>query len=498
MQSRRIFETLRTLNGKEFKEFGKFISSPFHNSNKNLIPYYDFLSRYYPKFMETKTTPEIIYQTLFPGKKLSLAILRNLDAELVSVFKDYLAFSNYKKKELRLKQNLLEELRERKLESQFNKEFKSSFDKLESIKLRDEDYYFDRFNLESELSKYYDTKFSVSKSLSFYNSKRDELNDLINYFLIKILKEYITQLSGGEKIEFEKNLLLYEEIMSFVSNNLEYYKQIGPIYFLFDLIKLKREPDNENTYYDLKNILLEKKDSFNEFDLKTYYYELLNYSMRRRREGLKKFDSESFELIKVMLDLNLFLDDNQMLDNNYINIPSTAFRIKDFNWAENFINKYKEKLPPKYQDKAYNYNYAVLHYVKGDYSSGKEKDNHYEKALDYLSRVVSEKDEYYMTRIKNLSIRLYYELNEVDLAMSIIHGYKQFLSRCKIIPKNLKTSYLTFAKHASKILKIKTGSKVIFTKNLKEAISKEKNIIFKAWLLEKIDELEQEDFGKVK
>ena len=496
MQSRRIFETLRTLNKEEFREFGKFVKSPFHNSNKNLISYFDFLSRYYPNFMETKTTPEIIYQTLYPGKKTNLAILRNLDAELVSVFKDFLAFTNYKKKELRLKLNLLKELRERKLESQFNKEFKSSFEKLDSLKLRDEDYYFDRFNLESELSQYYDEKLSVSKSLTFYNSKRDELNDLTNYFLIRMLKEFITQLSGGEKIDFEKNLLLYEEIMNSVSNNLEYYKQIGPINFLFNLIKLKREPENEDTFYELKKILIEKKDSFKEDDLKNYFYQILNYSMGRHREGLKNFGFEAFELIKIMLDLDLFFDDNQMTDNNYINLPSTAYRIKEFEWVENFINKYKEKVPPKYQDKAYNFNYAVLHYVKGNNSSGIEKNKHFETALDYLSRVSSDMDEYYMTRIKNLSIQLYYELNEVDLAMGLIHGYKQFLSRCKTLPKNLKTGYLTYARYTDKILKIKTGSKVIFTKNLREAILKEEKIILKKWLLEKVDELELKDFGK--
>jgi len=46
----KLFKILRTFNPREFKNFGKFLNSPFFNESKKLISYYNFLKQYYPLF----------------------------------------------------------------------------------------------------------------------------------------------------------------------------------------------------------------------------------------------------------------------------------------------------------------------------------------------------------------------------------------------------------------------------------------------------------------
>jgi len=304
--TRRIFRTLQKLNKIEFKDFGKFVCSPYHNSNKNLIKYYNFLERYHPKFKEVKTTHERIYKALFPGKKFNYGILRNLNSEMVTVFKEFLAYNNYRKKNIQLNCNLLEELRKRKLESLFNKEFKTTFEKIDSMQTRDEDYYLNKFLLESELNKYFDEKLTIGKALSFYKGKTNEINDLTNYFIIAILEAYITQISGGGKVDFEESLILYDEIMSYISSNLDYYKQIDIIFLLYNFLILLKEPDNEDVYNNLKIILKEKRHTIKDYDIKTFYIELYNYCKRKQAEGSKKYGLESFEMLKNMLETGVF------------------------------------------------------------------------------------------------------------------------------------------------------------------------------------------------
>ncbi|MBL7129631.1 MAG: hypothetical protein ISS16_11690 [Ignavibacteria bacterium] len=491
--SRRIFRALRELNDKEFKEFGKFISSPYHNSNKNLITYYNFLERYHPKFKEVKTTHERIYAALFPGKKFNYGILRNLNSEMVTLFKEFLAYSNYKKKTIQVDCNLLEELRKRKLESLFNREFKSTFEKIDSMQTRDEDYYLNKFSLESELNKYFDEKLTIGTALTFYKGKINEINDLTNYFIIAIFKEYIIQISGGGKIDFEKSLILHDELLSYISSNLDYYKQIDIIYLLYNFLVLLKESENEDVYNNLKKILKEKRHTINDYDIKTFYVELYNYCKRKQSEGSKKYGLESFEMLKNMIELGVFFNENgNMSDHNYINIAASAFRINESNWAENFIKVYKEKLPFEKREIAFNYNNAVLNFRKGKDSP--DRDVYYEKALGFLSEINVD-NFYYMTRVKNLSLQIYYELNEIDLALGMINTYKHYLSRDIVMPKNLKLSYLNYIHYVSKLIKIKTGSKIIHTTRIKKEISRNENMAYKGWLLERIKELEMKELS---
>jgi len=490
---RRIFRVLRELNENEFKEFGKFVSSPYHNSNKNLIKYYNFLERYHPKFKEIKTTHERIHNALFPGKKFNYGILRNLNSEMVTLFKEFLAYNNYRKKTIQVDCNLLEELRTRKLESLFNREFKSTFEKIDSMQTRDEDYYLNKFSLESELNKYLDEKLTMGKALSFYKGKINEVNDLTNYFIIAIFKEYITQISGGVQIDFEKNLILHDELLNYMSSNLEYYKQIDIIYLLYNFLVLLKEPDNDDVYNELKKILKEKRHTIKDYDIKTFYIELYNYCKRKQVEGSKKYGLESFEMLKNILETGVFFDENNNItDHNYINLAASAFRINEIDWAENFINEYKEKLPFEKREIAFNYNNAVLNFSKG--KDNPDRDIYYEKALGFLSKITVD-NFYYMTRVKNLTLQIYYELNEIDLTLELIHAYRLYLSRDIVMPKNLKSSYLNYTQYLSKLIKIKTGSKIIHTKRIKKEISRNENMAYKGWLLEQINKLELKELS---
>ena len=66
----KIVETLGTFSQNEFKTFGKFVNSPYFNSSKSAVKFYNYLRKFYPDFENEKITPENAIQLYFPGKEI--------------------------------------------------------------------------------------------------------------------------------------------------------------------------------------------------------------------------------------------------------------------------------------------------------------------------------------------------------------------------------------------------------------------------------------------
>jgi hypothetical protein len=68
-----------------------------------------------------------------------------------------------------------------------------------------------------------------------------------------------------------------------------------------------------------------------------------------------------------------------------VNYSSAAVKEKDYEWAEDFTNRFKQYVNPDRREDSFNYNHAVINYIHGC-DSGERK--YFDKALNYLSRKV--------------------------------------------------------------------------------------------------------------
>ncbi|MCC7158220.1 MAG: hypothetical protein IT281_01635 [Ignavibacteria bacterium] len=71
MKKSKLITLLRTFTTDEMKDFGKFISSPYFATGRNLRPLYCILKKYYPEFDSSSFTEEKVFNKLFLGKKYS-------------------------------------------------------------------------------------------------------------------------------------------------------------------------------------------------------------------------------------------------------------------------------------------------------------------------------------------------------------------------------------------------------------------------------------------
>jgi tetratricopeptide (TPR) repeat protein len=151
--------------------------------------------------------------------------------------------------------------------------------------------------------------------------------------------------------------------------------------------------------------------------------------------------------------------------------------MKEFRWLKKFIETYTEKLRPEYRE-----NMKYLARANLDFAQGK-----FEKALENISKV--KYDIFiYKFDVKNLMLKIYYELNLFDPAFSLIDAFKHFLSENKEHAEIYRMQYGNFLRIYGKLLKAKESGKTGEVDFLSEEVDSTEALASRIWLKEKINE----------
>ena len=104
MVNTKLVEILKTFSKDEFKEFEKFIRSPYFNKGRNLVPFYKALKSFHPEFINQNFTTEFIFKKIHPDLKFeskkSENILRVLSSEMLYLGKEFIKQEELKSQEL--------------------------------------------------------------------------------------------------------------------------------------------------------------------------------------------------------------------------------------------------------------------------------------------------------------------------------------------------------------------------------------------------------------
>ena len=152
--------------------------------------------------------------------------------------------------------------------------------------------------------------------------------------------------------------------------------------------------------------------------------------------------------------------------------------MKEFQWAENFINKYKSFLHPKDRKNISAHCMAILEFNR----------ENYEKGLEHITKVNLE-NFIYKIEVRSLFLMFYYELNYIEEALNLINSFKQFLINDKSLSENQKKRSENFLKAVGSLVKIKSGANTKINGYVRKEIENENIIGYKPWLMQKTKEL---------
>jgi len=474
-----LIEILEKLSSKEFREFGEYIQSQFFNKNESVISLYNYISKIYPEF-DKDFDKEKVFKKIFPKIHYSETFMKTVIFNLTRLAEDYLSYTKYNK-DTGMKFNyLLSELYDRELEGVFQKKLKSIEKELDNDKIRDADYFFAKYKIQSFREKFlvFHQRFLNYKDLPQKETYSQD-KYLSTFYFINIVSYYRFLYNQKRLVNFDFEDDLVELLISYLKDNHQKYNSIQLDLHLYELILLKE--GELSYYYKLKDLVIKELDHFAWLSKYSTMNILLNFAMEQYYNGSINFLKERFELYKLVLKYKLYtpVEGGFLKDLDFTNIVTVGLQVKEFEWTEKFINEQKEKLKPDIRDNTYMLSLSSLSFAKGKY----------QEALAYLSKVGSLNKAYFKKNLKSLTIKIYYELGWDVQAADAVDTYRHFLSRDIVMPEAQKKRSLNFLRFYNELLRLKVNKKKDSINRVNAELSSTPNVVERDWLMEKLEEL---------
>lgn len=476
MKKSLLIELLCSLNAKEMKAFGEFVHSPFFNKNEGVAKLYDYLRKEYPDFDAQRIEKKFIYRKIFPNVEFNDGFMRTLMFNLSALAEDYLSYLKYKNSYFFDKNLLLHELNDRGLNRMFERNIKTITKKLSDEKVKDADYFYNKYCIEYEYFHYHvRTNLDKIEKIVKKRDADDMVKQLTYFYLINIMNHYIYLLNVMELYQFSFDTEIFYELVKIL--RAEQYKDIPPVYICYNVLMLFLKADDTSYFYKTKELLEKHRDELEKDQVRNVYLNLKNYCKRRIQKGDNSFIEQLFEIYKTEIAEKIYPLQNEMSFRYYTDIVETALKLKEFNWAREFIENYRHELPPDSEENTYNYALGLYEFAAKNFV----------KSLEILSKV-KYNDVYHKMKYRGLILMIYYELNYDDLLLSHLDAFNHFLINDNLITEERKEYYSNFNKFVKSLSGLKDKFKEDELNCLKEKIVHSEKVYNKEWLIEKIEE----------
>lgn len=474
MYNSKLYSILEHFNKYEQNRCRKYIQSPYFNKAQELIDLYEIFIKRINSASQRSFTKEIIWKKLVPKKTFDDVRFRKFCSDLLKLVEGYLGQQIYEDSRLEHATNLMQSISKRKLDKLYNSTISSARRLSEKQPFRNADYYLHQYKIENS---YYSIVEEDSKrSVKTDGNVEKIANNLDYFYLSEKLRLLCTAIARQKFKNQEYNLLFIEDILKNAER--KEISHILPIAIYYRIFLVNSFPEEKENYYQLKSQLSQHSLKFPQDEAYSMYIFAINYCILNINKGNSNFLEELFELYNDLINKEIIFIKNELSPWTLKNIVVIALRLGKYNWTENFINKYKDRLPEASRENAVTYNLAQVYFYQ----------KKYEKVIPLLHAVEYE-DLSYNLGSKSMLIATYYETDEIEPLYHLFESFRTYLNRHKDIPANRRKNYGNLIKYTKKLTRIRPGDNAAL-KKLKEEVENTKNIASINWLKEKIAELE--------
>ncbi|MEO6694447.1 MAG: hypothetical protein ABIY50_08845 [Ignavibacteria bacterium] len=486
-----LIEILKTFDKDELKRFEDFTLSPYFNKKTNITKIFRIINRYAPEFRDEHLQRKMLWEILFPGKDFNYGVMKNLIFDLQKLLTTFMGYEGIRKKDYLFRLSFLEELSEKNLDHQFEKNAKIYSDMLGRQKINDT-FFYEFTKLEGLKYNNYIIKIAqpISENQSLVNFEKFLFLDFLRqYFILNInislyKQDFKKNIAESKTIEINIEALFNNVLkVHLAADDQEIYRNIILMYYYGYKMTFTSDPEY---YFKLKNLpdkyynMLDMVEQYNIYNLLTGF--CVNMSL----SGDSSFYQEEFELYKVILakEAYSFYKGGYMNRLTYYNIARAGIKLKEFEWTIDFLNEYKPSLPESLREQTYLFTYAFVEFGRKDYT----------KALELLSGL-SHHEVRDKPREKMLYLMLYYELGYIEQLFTFVDSCRHFAKNDKLLSEQYNQKFLNFVNCLFNISKLKFDINMSGMdeniSTLKQSVN-QKDVSFRHWLLEKIDEIESQ------
>lgn len=476
MRESKLTEMVKGVSPGEFKKFGEFLNSPYHNKSRKIIQLYELINFNYDGFDANIITNDKIAKAIFNGEGDKDQNVRTLISSFTSLLEEFLILEELNSNVIEGKTFLLRSLRDRNILKTFDMVSKEIAEIQQKDFNRNTDYYYNEFtfneialNLHGE-----DLDLDLDKSYLEMSKNADHLFIVTK---LKVLNTVISRriLSG---ISIYKTYWAVENILKYIEKNIDDIEKEHPIiYSEYKILMMIIEPESTKHFHDLEKHVFHNIARYNEDELEQVYYSLSNYCVNKIALGVDNFVNELYKIHANFEKTGFYTKNKNLQYTDFIGVIICGLNMKHFKWVDHFFETYKGNIASEVKRDTINLSSALIAFQL----------KKYKECIGYLNKV-GYKFTYFYLKSKETLIKAYYELGETESLEAVVDAAKHYLKRHKEMLSIHYQRYILFLNYVTNLMKLDKKQKPEL-KILMKKLDENRTTVARVWLIEKIIEM---------
>lgn len=467
MQNSHIIIVLRTFSKKELRDLQKWLESPFHNQREDVLLLLKYLTTNDHLENERYLKKEKIYNKIFKGEPFDDAKLRQTMYFLLKSVEAFLVYQQTNNEELHMQITLAGVYRERKLEKAFKKAVRQIENLHVEMPYRNQQFLRYEYLLQQEQYLFLESQERTIKM------NLQEVSDALDItYVADKLRQSCLMLAHQAVYKAMYKIGLIDEVLHYVeSNQLTENPAIGIYYYLYQTMA---EPQKPEHFEALEKQILRHGKVFPSKERKDIYLGAINYCIQMLNLGKDAYWRKAFDLYRLGLEEEILVTDGTIGPYLFRNVTAAGLKLKEYEWVDFFIHKYKDFLEEKHRDNFFQFNLARLRFEQNDYKS----------AIQLLAQTDFD-DVLIHLGAKTMLLKIYYELDETDALESLLESMRTYLNRKELVGA-YRPNYQNIIRYTKKLVRINPYDKVRKEK-LREEILKANPLSERDWLIKQLE-----------
>lgn len=407
MQHALLPEIIRTLTPAEQQEARRWLLSPVHNLREDLPKLFDALCRN----PDSEQNRSQVWAVIFPGLDFSDQEYRLRCSYLLSVLEDWLVWQRRRDRASDFGAMLLAAYRERGLERHFHRRLPREREMLERLPMRTPEFYLAQYQLEREFY------LEDSKGERLRPKNFQEQDDALTCALLGMkLRQACLALAHERVFETGYRMALVDEALLWAQK--PPYSEAPAVAVYRDAYLSLTRPDDDAAFRQYRQSIFKYVHFFSPEDNRDLLLLALNTCIRNINQGRVLYLQEALELYRLGLEGNLLNERGYLTPYTYNNIAGIALRLSEFDWAEEFVNRYQFQLASEHREPLFALNAARLAYAR----------KQYREALRFLQSA-DYRDFFHQMTARILQLKIYFETGENELLTAHLKNTRALLRR---------------------------------------------------------------------
>jgi hypothetical protein len=468
MQDSLLWQVLETFSKKDFRDFRKFINSPYFNQKAELVALFEY---YHQCILAKKEnlSKEKAFNKLMPNVKFNDVKLRLANSEILELIEHFWIVEAAISNNFNSKLSVAIQYRQRNLDKHYHRIDLEIEQQTEKFAYRNGDFHIQNYYNKIEAHRYH----IIKKRENIINPKAmwDSLDNA--YYTLK-LRQACIEISAQNVYRADNQNFIDNDFLTQIEKK-ELYRtpSIAIYYYAF---MCQSQPENESYFLKLRTALADFGHLFPNEEIRDLYLIAINFCIKKHNEGKDNYLKFELELYEEGLKNKYLYINNRISRFTYRNVVTLALTLKEFDWAAKFIEIYKDDLEEANKIGNYNYCQARLAYEQKDY--------------DAVFRLLQKAD--YNEVLMNLAakallLKVFYETSAFDTLEAHLEAMRTYIRR-KVFLSYQQENYLNLIVFTKKMLKNQVANldKII---ELKDSIISCKALAERKWLLDMIEKL---------